>query len=129
MKELNLYGLRILGIDTIWEKRASFKKRLIVLVGELTEEELYLVKSICFSINFSHYEMQTFIVKSLNVEVPVKVAEPENKIPLLEPVKVPLFVKDPPSAKVSVLLPLMVNVAPELIVTSAAFADAPIAGE
>ncbi len=70
-----------------------------------------------------------FIVKSLNVVEPVKVAEPENKIPLLEPVKVPLFVKDPPSAKVSVLLPLMVNVAPELIVTSAAFADAPIAGE
>ena len=65
MKELNLYGLRILGIDTIWERRASFKKRLIVLVGELTEEELYLVKSICFSINFSHYEKQTFIVKSL----------------------------------------------------------------
>ena len=65
MKELNLYGLRILGIDTIWEKRASFKKRLIVLVGELTEEELYLVKSICFSINYNHYEKQTFIVKSL----------------------------------------------------------------
>ena len=64
-KELNLYGLHILGIDTIWEKRASFKKRLIVLVGELTEDELYLVKSICFSINFNHYEKQTFIVKSL----------------------------------------------------------------
>jgi hypothetical protein len=70
-----------------------------------------------------------FIVKSLKVVVPVKLAEPENKTPLQEPVKVPLFVKDPPSAKVSVLLPLMVNVAPELIVTSAAFADAPIAGE
>ena len=65
MKELNLYGLRILGIDTIWEKRASFKKRLIVLVGELTEEELYLVKSICFSINLNYFERETFIVKSL----------------------------------------------------------------
>ena len=56
MKELNLYGLRILGIDTFWERRTSFKKRLIVVVGELSEEELYLVKSICFSINLNYCE-------------------------------------------------------------------------
>ena len=65
MKELNLYGLRILGIDKFWERRASFKKRLIVVVGELSEEELYLVKSICFSINLNYFERETFIVKSL----------------------------------------------------------------
>ncbi|MDA9689501.1 hypothetical protein N9V13_03700 [Betaproteobacteria bacterium] len=65
MKELNLYGFRILGIDTFWKRRASFKKRLIVIVGELTEEELYLVNSICFSINFNYGERQTIIVKSL----------------------------------------------------------------
>ena len=65
MKDLNLYGLRILGIDTIWEKRASFKKRLIVLAKGLSEEELSLVQSICFSINYNHHEKQTFIVKSL----------------------------------------------------------------
>ena len=65
MKELNLYKLRILGIDTFWKRRASFKKRLIIAVGELTEEELYLVKSICFSINLNYCERETFIVKSL----------------------------------------------------------------
>ena len=65
MKELNLYGLRILGIDTFWKRRTSFKKRLIFLVGDLDEEELYLVKSICFSINLNDYEKQTLIVKSL----------------------------------------------------------------
>ena len=65
MKELNLYGLRILGIDTFWERRTSFKKRLIVVVGELSEEELYLVKSICFSINLNYCERETFIVQSL----------------------------------------------------------------
>ena len=65
MKELNLYGLRILGIDTFWERRTSFKKRLIVVVGELTEEELYLVKSICFSIKLNYCERETFIVESL----------------------------------------------------------------
>ncbi len=65
MKELNLYKLRILGIDTFWKRRASFKKRLIIVVGELTEEELYLVKSICFSINLNYCERETFIVKSL----------------------------------------------------------------
>ena len=65
MKELNLYGLRILGIDTFWERRTSFKKRLIVVVGELTEEELYLVKSICFSIKLNYCERETFIVQSL----------------------------------------------------------------
>ena len=65
MKELNLYGLRILGIDTFWERRASSKKRLIVVVGELTVDELYLVKSICFSVNVNYCERQTFIVKSL----------------------------------------------------------------
>ena len=65
MKELNLYGLRILGIDTFWERRTSFKKRLIVVVGELTEEELYLVKSICFSIKLNCCERETFIVQSL----------------------------------------------------------------
>ncbi len=65
MKELDLYGLRILGIDTFWERRTNFKKRLIVVVGELSEEELYLVKSICFSINLNYFERETFIVKSL----------------------------------------------------------------
>ena len=65
MKELNLYGLRILGIDTFWERRTSFKTLLIVVVGELSEEELYLVKSICFSINLNFCERETFIVKSL----------------------------------------------------------------
>ena len=65
MKGLNLYGFRILGIDTLWKRRTSFKKRLIVIVGELTEEELYLVNSICFSINFNYCERQTIIVKSL----------------------------------------------------------------
>ena len=65
MKELNLYGLRILGIDTFWERRTSFKKRVIVVVGELTEEELYLVKSICFSIKLNCCERETFIVQSL----------------------------------------------------------------
>ena len=65
MKDLNTYGLRILGIDTFWERRAGFKKRLIVVVGELTADELYLVKSICFSVNVNYCERQTFIVKSL----------------------------------------------------------------
>ena len=65
MKELNLYGLRILGIDTFWERRTSFKKRLIVVVGEVTQEELYLVKSICFSLNLNYCERQTVIVKSI----------------------------------------------------------------
>ena len=65
MKELNLYGLRILGIDTFWERRTSFKKRLIVVVEGLSEEELYLVKSICFSINLNYCERETFIVQSL----------------------------------------------------------------
>ena len=65
MKELNLYGLRILGIDTFWERRTSFKKRLIVVVEGLSEEELYLVKSICFSINLNYFERETFIVQSL----------------------------------------------------------------
>ncbi|GIR49888.1 MAG: hypothetical protein CM15mP58_19850 [Burkholderiaceae bacterium] len=59
MKDLNTYGLRILGIDTFWKRRTSFKKRLIVLVGELDEEELYLVKSICFSVNLNYCERQT----------------------------------------------------------------------
>ena len=65
MKELNLYGLRILGIDTFWERRTGFKKRLIVVVPELSEEELYLVKSICFSINLNYCEREMFIVQSL----------------------------------------------------------------
>ena len=65
MKELNLYGLRILGIDTVWERRTSFKKRLIVVIGELTEEEMYLVKSICFSVNLNYSERQTVIVTAL----------------------------------------------------------------
>ena len=65
MKEPNTYGLRILGIDTFWKRRARFKKRLIVVVGELSEEELYLVKSICFSINLNYCERETFIVQSL----------------------------------------------------------------
>ena len=64
MKELNLYGLRILGIDTFWERRTSLKK-LFVVVGELSEEELYLVKSICFSINLNYCERETFIVQSV----------------------------------------------------------------
>ncbi len=65
MKELNLHGLRILGIDTLWKRRASYKKHLIVVVGKLTEEELYLVKSFCFSVNINHCEVQTVIVRSL----------------------------------------------------------------
>ena len=65
MKDLNTYGLRILGIDTFWRRRASCKKRLIVVVGELSEEELYLVNSICFSVNLNYCERQTFIVKSV----------------------------------------------------------------
>ena len=65
MKELNLYGLRILGIDTFWERRTSFKTLLIVVVGELSEEELYLVKSICFSINLNYCDREAFIVQSL----------------------------------------------------------------
>ena len=65
MKALNSYGFRILGIDTIWKRRACFKKRLIVVVGELTKEELYLVNSICFSINLNYDERQTVIVKLL----------------------------------------------------------------
>ena len=64
MKELNLYGLRILGIDTFWERRTSLKK-LFVVVGELSEEELYLVRSICFSVNLNYCERQTVIVKSV----------------------------------------------------------------
>ena len=64
MKELNLYGLRILGIDTFWERRTSLKK-LFIVGGELSEEELYLVKSICFSINLNYRERETFIVQSL----------------------------------------------------------------
>ena len=64
MKELNLYGLRILGIDPFWERRTSLKK-LFVVVGELSEEELYLVKSICFSVNLNYCERQTVIVKSV----------------------------------------------------------------
>ena len=64
MKELNLYGLRILGIDPFWERKTSLKK-LFVVVGELSEEELYLVKSICFSVNLNYCERQTVIVKSL----------------------------------------------------------------
>ena len=63
MKELNLYGLRILGIDPFWERRTSLKK-LFVVVGELSEEELYLVESICFSVNLHYCERQTVIVKS-----------------------------------------------------------------
>ena len=63
MKELNLYGLRILGIDTFWERRTSFKKRLIVVVGELSEEELYLVKSICFSLNVNLFFAFFFLYK------------------------------------------------------------------
>ena len=65
MKELNLYGLRILGIDTFWERRTSFNKRVIVVVGELSEEEVHLVKSICFSIKLNYCERETFIVQSL----------------------------------------------------------------
>ena len=65
MKDLNTYGLRILGIDTIWRRRASYKKRLIIVVGELSEEELYLVNSICFSVNLNFCERQTIIVKLL----------------------------------------------------------------
>ena len=65
MKDLNTYGLRILGIDTFWRRRASCKKRLIVVVGELSEEELYLVNSICFSVNLNYCERQTVIVKLL----------------------------------------------------------------
>ena len=65
MKEPNTYGLRILGIDTFWKRRARFKKRLIVVVGEVTQEELYLVKSICFSLNLNYCERQTVIVKSI----------------------------------------------------------------
>ena len=65
MKDLNIYGLRILGIDTFWKRRASWKKRLIVVVGELSEEELYLVNSICFSVNLNYCERQTVIVKLL----------------------------------------------------------------
>ena len=64
MKELNLYGLRILGIDPFWERRTSLKK-LFVVVGELSEEELYLVESICFSVNLNYCERQTVIVKSV----------------------------------------------------------------
>ena len=64
MKELNLYGLRILGFDKFWERRASLKK-LFVVVGELSEEELYLVKSICFSVNLNYCERQTVFVKSV----------------------------------------------------------------
>lgn len=64
MKELNLYGLRILGIDPYWERRTSLKK-LFVVVGELSEEELYLVESICFSVKLNYYERQTVIVKSV----------------------------------------------------------------
>ena len=63
MKELNSYGLRILGIDPFWERRTSLKK-LFVVVGELSEEELYLVESICFSVKFNYCERQTVIVKS-----------------------------------------------------------------
>ena len=65
MKELNTYGLRILGIDTFWRRRVRCKKRLIVVVGELSEEELYLVNSICFSVNLNYCERQTVIVKLL----------------------------------------------------------------
>ena len=65
MEELNLYGLRILGIDTVWKRRANGKKRVIIVIGELSEEELYLVKSICFSLNVNFCERQTIIVKSL----------------------------------------------------------------
>ena len=65
IKDLNIYGLRILGIDTFWRRRASGKKRLIVVVGELSEEELYLVNSICFSVNLNYCERQTLIVKLL----------------------------------------------------------------
>ena len=64
MKELNLYGLRILGIDRFWERRTSLKK-LFVVVGELSEEELYLVESICFSVKLNYCERQTVIVKSV----------------------------------------------------------------
>ena len=64
MKELNVYGFRILGIDSFWERRTSLKK-LFVVVGELSEEELYLVKSICFSVNLNYCERQTVIVKSV----------------------------------------------------------------
>ena len=64
MKELNLYGLRILGIDPFWERRTSLKK-LFVVAGELSEEELYLVESICFSVKLNYCERQTVIVKSV----------------------------------------------------------------
>ena len=37
---------------------------LIVVVGELSKEELYLVKSICFSVNLHYCERQTVILKS-----------------------------------------------------------------
>ena len=65
MKDLNTYGLRILGIDTFWRRRASCKKRIIVVVGELSEEELYLVNSICFSVNLNYCERQIVVVKLL----------------------------------------------------------------
>ena len=65
MKDLNIYGLRILGIDTFWRRRANCEKRLIVVVGELSEEELYLVNSICFSVNLNYCERQTVFVKLL----------------------------------------------------------------
>ena len=65
MKDLNTYGLRILGIDTFWRRRGNCEKRLIVVVGELSEEELYLVNSICFSVNLNYCERQTVIVKFL----------------------------------------------------------------
>ena len=64
MKELNLYGLRILGIDPLWKRRTSLKN-LFVVVGELSEEELYLVESICFSVKLNYCERQTMIVKSV----------------------------------------------------------------
>ena len=65
MKDLNIYGLSILGIDTFWRRRVNYEKRLIVVVGELSEEELYLVNSICFSVNLNYCKRQTLIVRLL----------------------------------------------------------------
>tara|TARA_B100000963_G_C22634501_1_gene676782 strand:- start:280 stop:654 length:375 start_codon:yes stop_codon:yes gene_type:complete len=65
IKELDSYRLRILGLNPMWVRRKNIGGRLIVLVGDLTNDELYLVKRICFSINWKFGKNQTFIVESM----------------------------------------------------------------
>ena len=65
MKKFNSNELRILDLDTNWKRRSTDDKRLIILVGDVTEDELYLVTRICFSINSNYGERHSYILRSM----------------------------------------------------------------